>query len=99
MIGRLIVAGIIGIVVLSAVAGLMDPSASKSTANAKADAEPGVTVTVETPGPEAAPPTQPPPAPTAAPVVANRANCDQIRGTDYNSPEERTWFLSNCVTH
>ncbi len=37
----------------------------------------------------------PVPAPTAAP--ANRADCDAIRGTDYESPEERTWFLANCI--
>ena len=96
MIGRLIVAGIIGIVVVSAVAGLMDPSTGKTST--KADAQPGVTVTA---GPETAPPAQAPapPGPTATAVVANRANCDQIRGTDYNSPEERTWFLANCVSH
>ncbi len=94
MIGRLIVAGIVGVVFLSAAAGLMDPSSSRSTANA--DAQPGVTVTVETPSPQTQPPT---PAPTATAVITNRANCDQIRGTDYYSPDERQWFLANCVTH
>ena len=93
MIGRLIVTGIVGIVMLSVAAGLMNPS-SKSTANA--DAEPGVTVAVPSPSPQTQPPV---PAPTATPVITNRANCDQIRGTDYNSPEERQWFLANCVTH
>jgi hypothetical protein len=29
--------------------------------------------------------------------VSNREDCDAIRGTDYRSPEERTWFLANCV--
>jgi hypothetical protein len=29
--------------------------------------------------------------------VTNRQNCDQIRGTDYFSPEERSWYLSNCT--
>jgi hypothetical protein len=24
-------------------------------------------------------------------------NCDAIRGTDYCSAEERTWFLNNCT--
>jgi hypothetical protein len=33
--------------------------------------------------------------PTATPP--NRADCDAIRGTDYESPEERTWFLANCL--
>jgi len=39
------------------------------------------------PGSEAGPP------PDAA---ENRLDCDAIRGTDYLSPEERTWFLANC---
>lgn len=30
--------------------------------------------------------------------IANRADCEVIRGDDYNSPEERVWFLDNCVT-
>lgn len=30
-------------------------------------------------------------------TVTNRANCDQIRGTDYLSPDERIWYLSNCL--
>ena len=46
-------------------------------------------------------------APAAVPVSAareapaatadNRANCEQIRGTDYRSNGERTWFLANCI--
>jgi hypothetical protein len=36
--------------------------------------------------------------PTATPEpVSNRLDCGQIRGTDYLSTEERTWFLDNCV--
>jgi LPXTG-site transpeptidase (sortase) family protein len=35
-----------------------------------------------------------PPAPSLPP---NRANCDQIRGTAYESPEERDWYLANCI--
>lgn len=31
---------------------------------------------------------------TATPVL--RTNCDAIRGSDYRSAEERTWFLQNC---
>ena len=35
---------------------------------------------------------------TPTPVQpGNRQDCQRIRGTDYHSPEERTWFLSNCV--
>jgi hypothetical protein len=36
------------------------------------------------------------PTPVAAPVT-NRQDCNAIRGHAYLSPEERTWFLSNCV--
>lgn len=35
------------------------------------------------------------PAPTPEP--ANREDCDAIRGTDYESPQEREWFLANCL--
>jgi hypothetical protein len=35
---------------------------------------------------------------TPAPV-ANRENCDTIRGTNYLSAEERAWFLAQCVPH
>jgi len=40
-----------------------------------------------------------PPAAQAEPVDAatNRASCDEIRGTDYRSVEERDWFLQNCA--
>lgn len=34
--------------------------------------------------------------PTA--MSRNRRDCDAIPGTDYLSPEERTWFLNNCIT-
>ncbi len=36
-------------------------------------------------------------APTPSPL-ADRTDCDAMRGTDYRSPAERTWFLANCVT-
>jgi len=35
--------------------------------------------------------------PTPTPTL-NRQNCDQIRGTDYRSEEERLWFQANCRT-
>jgi hypothetical protein len=39
------------------------------------------------------------PDPRATPeVLTNRQDCDAIRGTDYLSPDERTWYLANCVT-
>jgi hypothetical protein len=40
-----------------------------------------------------------PASPTAQPTTApapNRENCDEIRGTDYQSGEEREWYLANC---
>ena len=49
-----------------------------------------------------APPTAsltPRPTSTAVPTVAppNRADCDAIQGTEYQSPEEREWYLANCL--
>ena len=46
-----------------------------------------------TPSPTAVVPT-----PTPTPVT-NREDCNQIRGTDYLSPGERTWYLGNCVNN
>lgn len=51
------------------------------------------------------PPSSPTPSRQAAtleptPTVAsppNRGDCDAIRGTDYLSPDERSWFLANCT--
>jgi len=28
--------------------------------------------------------------------LPDRTNCAEIRGTDYRSDSERTWFLANC---
>lgn len=59
-----------------------------------------------TPEPEATPEPSPSPAPappeTASPPPPqqgppNRMNCDAIRGTQYLSPEERSWYLGNCL--
>jgi len=36
--------------------------------------------------------------PTPTPVpAANREDCDEIQGTAYESPEEREWYLANCL--
>ena len=35
------------------------------------------------------------PVPTVAPP--NRADCSAIQGTEYESPEEREWYLANCL--
>jgi hypothetical protein len=46
----------------------------------------------------AAPSSTPEPAATGSPGSdVNRADCTAIRGTDYRSTEERTWFLANCI--
>jgi hypothetical protein len=34
--------------------------------------------------------------PTATQPPPNREDCDAIEGTDYQSPEERDWYLANC---
>lgn len=36
--------------------------------------------------------------PTIPPTDNNRFNCENIRGTNYRSDEERTWFLEQCLT-
>ena len=46
-------------------------------------------------------PTLPMDTPTQAPrptVLLDRRDCNEVRGTDYRSPSERTWFLDNCIT-
>ena len=49
--------------------------------------------------PAAVPVSTAPDAPAVPSATAdNRANCDEIRGTDYRSGVERTWYLANCVT-
>jgi hypothetical protein len=49
-------------------------------------------------GPAAVPVSTALEAPDASSATAgNRANCEQIRGTDYRSNGERTWFLANCI--
>lgn len=35
-------------------------------------------------------------APTATPII-NRTDCSAIRGSDYESAAERSWFLQNCL--
>lgn len=57
------------------------------------DRDPPPTSTT-TAAPKAAPTRRPSP----TPGPPNRRNCYAIRGTPYLSAEERTWFLSNCMT-
>ena len=37
------------------------------------------------------------PEPTQAPEPPNREDCAAIQGTAYESPEEREWYLANCL--
>ncbi len=55
-----------------------------------ADSGPTPTITPQaTSTPKAVPPT-----PTAKPL--NREDCDEIRGTVYQSNDEQEWFIANC---
>lgn len=99
MFGQLTSLGIIVIVVSTSVAFAMEPGSTAS------DSTPTPIATTVVPEPAAEPePTAerepaavPEPTPAPPPAPANRADCNQIRGTNYLSPEERTWFLANCL--
>jgi hypothetical protein len=85
---HLVVVGVLVVLSVSLVVGVMgnDVEVDGST-----EPVPTATVTVL--------PTQTPePTPTATPPV-NRLDCEEIRGTDYHSREERRWFLANCVSN
>lgn len=106
MTGLLAVTGVIVVLVASAYAGLSGDEAidvrvpgmeitpvtdvdSDDAGDEDASDNAGEAEATPTPaGPEAEP-TQ----------VLNRLDCNEIRGTDYASPEERTWFLANCVNN
>lgn len=64
------------------------------TQTATVTSTPTATVTFS-PTPTASPTATPSPTPSAS--ATNRMNCDEIRGTSYLSPEERTWYLENCL--
>jgi hypothetical protein len=38
------------------------------------------------------------PPPPEQPSLENRFNCDEIKGTVYQSEAERAWFLANCLS-
>ena len=101
MTGWLAVSGIVLVLLASAYTGLQDSGNATSaptveiTPVSDLDNSGGAADVTVTPTA-----TPVPPAPTATPgEVANRADCNQIRGTQYHSPEERTWYLANCVNH
>lgn len=100
MTGWLAATGIVLVLVASLYAGLNATSPSDTAAERSGPTTP---LRDASPAEPALPePTSTPQAaeaePTAEPApVNNRQNCDQIRGTQYISPEERTWYLANCV--
>lgn len=104
MTGLLAVSGIVLVLLASAYSGLTaSDSATTDTPTIQItpvrdadDDEADVTVT---PAPTEAPALEPTPSPATPTQVSNRENCAEIRGTDYFSPEERTWFLANCVNN
>jgi hypothetical protein len=102
MTSQLVVAGVVFVLLASVFAFMIDPGAresaavsAKETPAAAEEAEGGAPA--ERAPAEQAPAEQPaaaPQAPVASP--SNRANCDQIRGTQYLSIEERDWYRANC---
>lgn len=60
-----------------------------------ASLSPTVTPTLRVAQAATTPTAQPTTAPTAT-ALPDRTNCNDIRGTDYRSNAERTWFQQNC---
>ena len=99
--------GALAAVAVAAVVALLLVSCSSSD-DAKRVQELETTVAALAALPKGAEPTQtlipPSPQPTelpsAEPIVTSlpdRINCNEVRGTAYRSPNERDWFLANCV--
>jgi hypothetical protein len=80
-----------GSLVMSVASAAGDFFDGDSTTNNGSIAAGDTVTTVSTPTPQ-------PSATTTPDAGVNRLDCTEIRGTDYRSPEERTWFLANCVT-
>ena len=62
--------------------------------------EPTLAIEVEATQPLSSPVPSPTAAPTPEPTptpVPDREDCDEVQGTPYRSPSERTWYLANCV--
>jgi hypothetical protein len=93
MTGWLAVSGVILVLLMSAFVGLKDSGGASTAADVTpVSTEGGIEVTIT---PTA---TAEPAPPTATPDAAvNRENCDVIRGTPYQTDQERTWYLANCV--
>jgi hypothetical protein len=81
----LVVLGLLVVIAGGTLTAVSDPDKAGSSPPAASDvADASATAT-------------PPPEETPTPVT-NRQDCQAIRGQQYLSPEERTWFLANCVT-
>ena len=98
-------AGFFGIAILAvltalALAGGNDNGGSPKLALAETATATATAVPSATPVPPTATPI-PPPLPTEVPPPPpepNRANCNAIRGTAYQSSTEEAWFRANCIT-
>jgi hypothetical protein len=97
MTGCLAVVGVVLVIAASAYSGL----SSSDVQDALAERTTPVPASESYPDPSLTPISLSP-TPTNTPAstatrVSNRLDCAQIRGTEYYSPEERTWYLANCV--
>lgn len=98
MTGTLAVIGVALVLLASAYAGVASSDSDGLSAGLEItpvsdlDREPPMEPTAQ-PTPTAAAEAPPP----QQPSTTNRQDCNQIRGTEYLSPEERTWYLDNCV--
>lgn len=97
MTGTLAALGVALVLVASAYVGFAS-SDSEGLSAGGVDITPVSGSDIDRDAPPEATPTAVPEA-TAEPTapVTNRQDCNQIRGTQYLSPEERTWYLDNCV--
>jgi hypothetical protein len=96
---NLFLTGLVVVVLTSAVAYMMNPSTGEPSPATASEDEQTESQVIE-PTPETVPDSNET-ANTSAPEDAsprNRADCREIRGDDYLSGAERTWFLANCVS-
>jgi hypothetical protein len=91
---------LVGIIQIIASAGVTYAMDSQSSVQ-DLDLTPVATEVLEeptaTPSPEPPPPPPEPIAAPAPPPPPNRTDCNLIRGTNYLSSAERSWFLANCL--
>ena len=87
----LVILGIVLVIAGGTLTALSDPGNAGTSSGGGSDSP------RQTREATAIPQAEPTASPTAA-ALTNRQDCAAIRGRDYLSPEERTWFLANCVT-